>query len=167
MANDFEGHDEKTNDALLVITFMLGDAAFGITASYVQEVARVGDITPVHHAGAEVVGIRNLRGRIVTVIDLCTLLGLGSINSGPENRILIVESMGEPVGLLVDCISDTISVNPGQIQPPPSSVPGNQGRNLLGVWHSGERLIALLEPSSVIMADKMPIRTLSGSTARQ
>jgi purine-binding chemotaxis protein CheW len=164
MASDLDGH---LDDALLVITFMLGNAAFGVTASHVQEVARVGDITPVHHAAPEVVGIRNLRGRIVTVIDLRTRLGLGCINPGPENRILIVDSMGEPVGLLVDCISDTISVYSGQIQPPPSNVPGNQGRNLLGICYSGERLIALLDPSSVMMSEKMPARILTGSTARQ
>ena len=159
--------NEHVDDVLLVITFLLGDAAFGISASHVQEVARAGDITPVHHASAEVVGIRNLRGRIVTVIDLRTRLSLGSIDARPENRILIVESMGEPVGLLVDCITDTISVQPGQLQAPPSNVPGYQGRNLLGVCYSGERLIALLDPASILLPENTAIRTIAGGEARQ
>ncbi len=164
MEKDVNGH---IDDALLVITFLLGDAAFGISASHVQEVARIGDITPVHHASAEVVGIRNLRGRIVTVIDLRTRLSLGSVDSGPDNRILIVESMGEPVGLLVDCITDTISIQPGQLQAPPSNVPGYQGRNLLGVCYSGERLIALLDPATVLLPESTALRTMAGSEARQ
>jgi purine-binding chemotaxis protein CheW len=162
MVGDLDG---RTDDALLVITFLLGDAAFGISAAHVQEVARLGSITPVHHAAFEVVGIRNLRGRIVTVIDLRTRLGLGSVCPGAENRILIVESLGEPIGLLVDCVADTISISPGQILPPPANVPGSQGRNLVGVCHSGERLIALLDPGAVTLPEKLPAAATSEAEA--
>ena len=70
----------------------------------------VGELTPVRHAPDYVAGIRNLRGRIITVIDLCVRLGLGSVEIGPESRILIADWKGEPVGLLVRRVADAIAI---------------------------------------------------------
>ena len=143
----------ETDDALLVATFLLGDAAFGIDAQQVQEVVKAGDITPVHHAPAYVVGIRNLRGRIVTVIDLRVRVDLGSMQPGADTRILIVDWQGEPIGLMVDSVADTIAVGPSDIGSPPSNVHGIQSRNLRGVCRSGDRLVALLDPGAVLQPD--------------
>jgi len=146
--------ESKTSDeALLIASFTLGDAVFGIDAHQVQEVTKAGDITCVHHAPDYVVGIRSLRGRIVTVIDLRIRLNLGRVEIGPESRILIVEGQGEPVGLLVDQVADMITVNAGDIQPAPSNVHGIQGRNLRGVCRGGRRLIALLDLSKVLQIE--------------
>jgi purine-binding chemotaxis protein CheW len=144
---------QSTDDGQLVATFLLGDAAFGIGAAQVQEVVRVGDITPVHHAPPYVVGIRNLRGKIVTVIDLRVRLDLGSMDARADTRILIVDWQGEPIGLMVDSVADTISVNSADIMPPPPNVHGIQSRNLRGVCRSGERLVALLDPGPVLQVD--------------
>jgi purine-binding chemotaxis protein CheW len=142
--------DEQFDNAFLVATFLLGGAAFGISAVHVQEVVRVGDITPVHHASSYVVGIRNLRGRIVTVVDLRVRLGLGVAAMGSDSRILIVDWQGEPVGLLVDSVADTISVEPAGIVPAPPNVHQIQGQYVRGVCRSGERLVALLDPAAVL-----------------
>lgn len=140
-------------DALLVMSFNLGEAVFGIDARQIQEVARVGGITAVRHAPPDVVGIRNLRGHIVTVMDLRTRLGLGSVAISPESRVLIVEAQGEPIGLLVDRVADTINVDAAAIQPAPSNVNGVQGRNLRGVCRGGGRLVALLELATVLQTE--------------
>jgi purine-binding chemotaxis protein CheW len=145
--------EAQGGDNLLVATFMLGESAFGVDTARVQEVVRMGDITPVHHAPNHVVGIRNLRGRIVTVLDLRARLQLGSAEVGPDSRILIVESQGDPVGLLVDRVADTIAVDPARLEPPPPNLHGVQGRHLRGVCHGGDRLVALLDPSAVIEPD--------------
>jgi purine-binding chemotaxis protein CheW len=145
--------DVQANNSLLVATFLLGESAFGVDTARVQEVVRMGDITPVHHAPDYVVGIRNLRGRIVTVVDLRSRLNLGCAEAGPENRILIVESQGDPVGLLVDRVADTITVDPDRLEPPPPNLHGVQARHLRGVCHGGGRLVALLDPGTVLEAD--------------
>ena len=144
---------QPTDDALLVMSFNLGEAVFGIDALQIQEVAKVGGVTCVHHAPADVIGIRNLRGHIVTVIDLRTRLELGRVTPGPENRILIVEGQGEPIGLLVDWIADTINVNPADIQPAPANVHGVQSRNLRGVCRGCGRLVALLDLATVLQLE--------------
>jgi len=150
MANEMR---EQADGGLLMATFMLGEAAFGIDAHEVHEVVKVGDITPVHDAPAYVVGIRNLRGRIVTVIDLCVRLELGSVTAGPENRIFIIDWQNESIGFLVDSVTETISVNPEDMSAPPANLHGVQSRNLRGVCSGGERLVALLDSGSLLLPD--------------
>lgn len=140
----------RSQEKLLAATFLLGQAAFGVDTAQIQEVVRVGDLTPVHRAPDYVVGIRNLRGRIVTVLDLRTRLELGRITTSPDSRVLIVEAQGEPVGLLVDQVADTIEISPADIQPAPSNVNGVQSRHLLGVCRHGTRLVALLDLAAVL-----------------
>ncbi len=152
--SDIEG--SGTGDGLLVTTFLLRKAVFGIDAHQVQEVAKVGDITRVHRAPPEVVGIRNLRGRIVTVMDLGASLGLGTTPSGAENRILIVDGHGESIGLLVESVSDTIATRSEDLAPPPPNLQGVQGRVLRGVCQGGGRLVALLDHQAVLKESCRP-----------
>ena len=111
----------ETAEDLLTATFQLGgdDGIFGIEATLIQEVVMVGELTPVRHAPSYVAGIRNLRGRIITVIDLCVRLGLGAVTIGPESRILIADWKGEPVGLLVDRVDEVVEIEHSAWQPPP------------------------------------------------
>jgi purine-binding chemotaxis protein CheW len=146
-------NDEETSGTPLVVTFLLGHGLFGVGAGQVQEVVRMGELTPVHHAPPHVAGIRNLRGRIVTVVDLAVRLGLGLANGSADNRILIVESQGEPVGLLVDAVADTIAVDDADVVPPPPNINGVQSQNLTGVIRKGDRLVALLALGTVLQTD--------------
>jgi purine-binding chemotaxis protein CheW len=116
-------------------------------------VVMVGEITPVHHAADYVAGIRNLRGRIITVIDLCVRLSLGAVENGPENRILIADWKGEPVGLLVDRVADAVALEAGNLESAPPNLHGLQMQKLRGVFRSGERLVALLDLAAVLGAD--------------
>ena len=155
----------QIQDGLLIATFLLGDASFGIDAQQVQEVTRVGDVTAVHHAPPYVVGIRNLRGRIVTIVDLGARLEQRSVVPNPENRILIVEWQGEQIGLLVDMVTGTMTARQDSIVPPPANLHGIQGKNLLGVCRGGDRLVGLLDLAGVLHANDPLAPTPSGGAA--
>lgn len=146
------GHAPVDAD-LQLATFQVEETIFGIDTAQVQEVVRVGEFTPVHHAPPYVLGLRNLRGRIVTVVDLRVRLELSAATIGPESRILIVDWHGEPVGLLADRVADTIAVDPAQVEPPPPNVDGIQGRNLRGICRNGQELVALLDVEAILDAD--------------
>jgi purine-binding chemotaxis protein CheW len=135
---------------ILISTFFLGDAAFGLDTSHVQEVVRVGDITPVHHAPGFVVGVMNLRGRISTVIDLGSKLELDQVRTGVDTRIFIVDWQGEQIGLLVDRVADAIALDRAELKPAPENVRGVQGRQFQGVFQVEGRLIALLDTAVVL-----------------
>jgi purine-binding chemotaxis protein CheW len=147
--------NSEVGGELLTATFELGsEGLFGIDATLIQEVVMVGEITPVRHAADYVAGIRNLRGRIITVIDLCVRLGLGAVRIDPENRILIADWKGEPVGLLVDRVADAVTLEAGDLEPAPPNLHGVQMQKLRGVFRSGERLAALLDLAAVLGADE-------------
>lgn len=141
--------DETTTDGMLVTRFTVGTASFGLDARLVLEVVKVGDLTRVHNAPAEVLGIRNLRGRIVTVVDMAMHLKLGKVNPDAENRLLIMEHQGEPYGFLVDTVSDATAMPEDALENPPASLAPALRRRLLGVWRQGAQLTAILNPEAL------------------
>ncbi len=131
-------------NTLQLCTFQLGNALFGLDTILVQEIIKIPDITKVYQAPAEILGIINLRGKIVTIIDLAVKLELES-GMEPENRrIIIVENQNEPFGLVVDQISDVIHIDPDELDTAPANVNTTQGRYITGVFRDEERLIAIL-----------------------
>jgi len=143
-------NEGRSEEALLVSVFRLGDAMFGIPAAQIQEVVQMGSVTPVHHAPTSIVGIRNLRGRIVTVIDLGVRLELGEAKRGGESRIMIVDSDGELVGLLVDRVEDTIFLDRESMSPPPPNLGALQQSALRGVYRYSNGLVTLLDHSTIL-----------------
>lgn len=137
-------------DAILHTTFYVRDVYCALPTAEVQEVIRPGQITPVPLGPAHVVGILNLRGKIVTVIDLARRLDLGETLRGDETRALILEHRGEFVGLLVDAISDVQEIRREAIAPPPGNLRGTQGRYFDGVHENGEKLLAVLSVDEVL-----------------
>jgi purine-binding chemotaxis protein CheW len=156
-------HNAAVDDQqLLISTFFVGDAAFGLDTAQVQEVVRVGNITPVHHAPEFVLGVMNLRGRISTVIDLGVKLELDRTETGADGRIFIVDWQGEQIGLLVDRVADAIAVNRADLKPAPENVRGIKGRQFKGIFQIEERLFALLDMAEVLNTEgdttEMPSR---------
>src|SRR2546427_11715560 len=92
----------RKGQAVLLATFRVRHALCALDAAAVQEVIRLGLLTPVRHSPAEVCGIVNLRGKIVTVLDLGLRLGLPKIVPNTESRIFIMEDRNEVIGRLVD-----------------------------------------------------------------
>jgi len=137
--------DGSVEDMLLVVGFTLDKAFFAVEARLVQEVVKVGEITPVFAAPPGVLGIRNLRGRIVTVIDMAAHLGLGGVTTDTGNRLLIMEHQGEFFGFLVDALTDTFTLEAGSIDAAPANLEPELRNRLRGVWRDAERLTAILD----------------------
>src|ERR1043166_9168818 len=96
---------------LLVSTFLLRGAMCGVETHLVEEVVRLQQPTRVAHSPDYVLGVVNLRGKIVTVIDLARKLNLGAVEPGSENRLYIVQDHSESVGLLVDRAADVVELD--------------------------------------------------------
>jgi purine-binding chemotaxis protein CheW len=136
--------------SLLLVIFGLGGAWYGLEASQVQEVILVEDNTVVYHAPQYVRGIINLRGKIVTVLDMETKLGLPSNPIGEDARILIVAWNHEQVGLLVDVVTEVINLGKDQIGPVPLNISEGLSQYLSGVCNNSDRLIGILDLDKVL-----------------
>ena len=136
-------------------TFYVGEALCGMDILKIQEINKLLDMTPVPHAPEYVKGILNLRGQIVTVIDLCRKLGLPEIRiNQAENRNIIVNSENEYVGLLVERISDVVRADWDEVQAPPANIGGVQGKYFEGVYKTDNSLIGILNAEEVLQTHK-------------
>lgn len=135
---------------VLLATFFVRDTLCGLDATGVQEVIRLGPITPVCYAPAQVVGIINLRGKIVTIIDLGLRLGFPAAVAGSDSRIFIIEDCNEFIGLLVDRVDEVVEVERDHWQPAPANVNREQSRFFRGVCRTRGRVITLLDANSIL-----------------
>ena len=141
---------ESGTQVLLLATFFVRDALFGLDASGVQEVIRVESVTSVRHAPAEVAGVMNLRGKIVTLLDLGVILGIGRTAITRESRVFIMEDRNEFLGLLVDRVSEVLEVDHGQEDALPVNISAAQARFFQGICREGGRVIAVLNLKEVL-----------------
>lgn len=131
-------------------TFYVGGALCGINILNIQEINKHFEITRVPQAPEYIEGILNLRGRIVTIVDLGKKLGLAPVNKDKDNRNIIVNSEDEPIGLLVDSISDVVLANQENIEPAPSNIGGVRGKYFQGVLKTEKQLIGILDIDEVL-----------------
>ncbi len=136
---------------LQLATFFLGDYCFGIDLLEIQEINRQRDLTEVPHTAEHVRGVINLRGEVVTVLDLRTMLGLAPLEFTRLTRNIILQSGGEPVGLLVDRLADVVSATTGDLQAPPANVAGVEARCILGVHQTEEQLVVVLRLEELLV----------------
>jgi len=135
-------------------TFLVGDALCGMDILKIQEINKLIDMTSVPQAPSYVLGILNLRGQIITSIDLSRKLGLGETNLSDDPRNIIVNSKGEHIGLLVKKISDVIQADTSKFEPPPSNMGGIQGQFFTGVYKTTDKLIGILDVEKVLRLEE-------------
>jgi purine-binding chemotaxis protein CheW len=149
-------------------TFKLDDRLFGLDLLVVREINQNLDITPVPKANSNIRGLINLRGQIVTIIDLAVKLGMSSKAVSRETHNIILKTEAElaaihqasqnkvlhtcvdQVGFLVDSIGDVVEANEDQIEPPSANVNEAEGRFLAGVLRSDHGLLVLLNLKQVL-----------------
>lgn len=128
------------------VLFTAGPTTYGVPDAFVIEVGRVPKITPVPRVPAWLRGVTNLRGDVMSVIDLRTLLGIDA-TSLHSARLLIVRLTGEAfsLGLLVDAVDQIAAVPPDDLRAPASPLEGPLATYLTGVCRVGDRLVAVLD----------------------
>lgn len=141
---------ETSSEDLEFSTFYVGGALCGINILNIQEINKHFEITKVPQASDDIEGILNLRGRIVTIIDLGKKLGLAPVNKNKDNRNIIVNSEDEHIGLLVDTISDVAIAKKDDIEPAPSNIGGVKGKYFQGVLKTEKQLIGILDIDEVL-----------------
>jgi purine-binding chemotaxis protein CheW len=134
----------------LLATFYVRSAVCALDAARVQEVIRLGAITRVRRSAEAILGIINLRGRIVTVLDAGLPMGFPPIEPTPEARVFIIEDRGEFVGLLVDRVGEVVEMDEELLEPLPGNLSTLQGRYLKGVYRAQDRVIALVQVEEMV-----------------
>lgn len=131
-------------------TFHVGKYLFGVDVALVQEVVRLNQMTPVPLAAPEIAGLINLRGEVLTAVDLRTRLGLPPAENGREPVNVVVRVDDEPVSLLVDEIGGVLEVSQVPFEQTPSTVDERVRDLLIGAYTLPDRLLLALNAARVL-----------------
>ncbi|MGL4094329.1 chemotaxis protein CheW [Agrobacterium cavarae] len=104
---------------LEIIAFKLHDQEFCVRTTTIREIRGWGPATPIPHAPADVLGVMNLRGSVIPIIDLANKLGMKSTEPNERSAIVVAEVHGMAMGLVVDRVSDILTIPEKLLQPVP------------------------------------------------
>ncbi|NIB43179.1 chemotaxis protein CheW [Pseudomaricurvus alkylphenolicus] len=127
------------------VTFKLAGETYGINVMQVQEVLRYSDIAPVPGAPHYVLGIINLRGNVVTVIDTRHRFGLEPGEVTDNTRIVIIEADTHVVGILVDSVAEVVYLRQSEMETAPNVGNEESAKFIQGVCHKNDELLILVE----------------------
>jgi purine-binding chemotaxis protein CheW len=134
-------------------TFYLENDFFGVDVQQVQEVLRYQDQTRVPLAPTAIRGLINLRGQIVTAMDLRCRLGLGERANSALPINVVVRTEDGVVSLLVDEIGDVVEVKDDDFEPPPETVKGVARELIIGTYKLADRLLLILDTDKTVNLD--------------
>ena len=132
------------------VTFHLAGETYGVNVMQVQEVLRYTEIAPVPGAPHYVIGIINLRGNVVTVIDTRNRFGLTPGELTDNTRIVIIEAEKNVVGILVDSVAEVVYLKQSEIETAPNVGNEESAKFIQGVCHKNNELLILIELDKLI-----------------
>lgn len=134
-----------------LVTFSVCDQIFCLRITEINEIRRWSPITILPHAPADVLGVMNLRGAVIPIYDLAARFNLGKAQQGGRS-VVIVSSVGnKPVGLLVDSVSEIISIKNDEIQATPDLGHDGPQSSIQGVIAIEENMVRVIDLQSVIL----------------
>ncbi|MFO7808875.1 chemotaxis protein CheW [Guyparkeria sp.] len=132
------------------VNFTVDDETYALNVLDVQEVLRDAEITPIPGAPNAILGIINLRGNVVTVVDARTFFGLEERTWDENSRIMVIEvASGEIVGLVVDSVAEVIALPQAVVDQAMMAVSDDRARHILGIVPQDEKLIILVDMKSL------------------
>jgi purine-binding chemotaxis protein CheW len=137
--------EQKLDPLMQWVTFRLGGEKYGINVMQVQEVLRIAEIAPVPGAPPYVLGIINLRGNVVTVIDTRSRFGLMSKEADDSTRIVIIESEDHIIGIQVDSVAEVIDLRASEIETAPNVGNEESSKFIQGVTSQENQLLILVD----------------------
>jgi purine-binding chemotaxis protein CheW len=140
---------------LHIVGFRIGRETFGVPISLVHEIVRVPDITSVPDSPDCVEGVINLRGKIVSIVDLRKRFGEKEIQNNKKNRILVAEVENKMVGLIVDAASEVLKLPQSEIEAPPNVFEEGELNYVTGVGKLHNRLIILIDMSKILQRGEL------------
>ena len=141
---------DVNDEVLQWVRFHLEEETYGINVMQVQEVLRYSEIAPVPGAPAYVLGIINLRGNVVTVIDTRTRFGLNSAEVTDNSRIVIIEAEKQVIGILVDSVAEVVYLRSSEIDSAPNIGTEESAKFIQGVSNRDDELLILVDLNKLL-----------------
>lgn len=144
--------DEATaqTNQLEFVTLVAGEQSFCIEITLIREIRRWSPVTVLPHSPDHVLGVMNLRGAVIPIIDLAAKLGFEPIEPTARHVIIIVAMNSRIIGLLVDSVSEIISIGADEVRETPMVREDETSNSIQGVIMLGEDMTRIINLDSVI-----------------
>ena len=143
------------NRELHIVGFQVGRETYGVSIKSLHEIVRVPEITAVPDAPDYLEGVINLRGKIVSVMDLRKRFGEKQVALKKQNRILVVEHAGRLAGLIVDAASEVLKIPVEDVEPPPAVFQDGGLNCVTGLGKVKGRLVVLLDMNKLLAPESL------------
>jgi purine-binding chemotaxis protein CheW len=140
-----KGIQTQTEELFQLVSFTIGQEEFGLDIQRIQEINRMVEITRVPNSPEFVVGVINLRGKVIPIIDLRKRFGFPPKDSDKNTRIIVVELDNMVVGFVVDAVREVIRIPKNITEPPPAIIAGIGSEYITSVAKMDNRLLILLD----------------------
>jgi purine-binding chemotaxis protein CheW len=147
--------NEQTQGAFEALAFTLGNEEYGINILKVQEIRGYDAVTKIANAPEFIKGVINLRGIIVPIVDMRIKFNLGSPTYDQFTVVIILNIADRVVGMVVDSVSDVITLNSGQIKPAPEMGSALNTDYLIGLGTIDERMVILVDIDRLMSGAEM------------
>lgn len=155
-ASQSSAQAQTNNETSRFLIFSLNGEEYAVPLLKVKEVIALTDITPVPYSPPHFKGIMNLRGQVISVVDLRLKLKMSKAESSSETAIIIVDLGFLSLGVIVDSVESVLAVGHSDIQPPPE-VGGANTNYIKGVTRKDKKLILLLDIESVLSVEDLKV----------
>jgi purine-binding chemotaxis protein CheW len=143
------------SDEEQLVVFELADESYGVDIGAVNTIIRMQEITEIPRSPEFVEGVINLRGSIIPVIDLRKRFSLPVGEETKASRIVVVETSGQLIGMVVDAVSETLRLQQDAIEPPSPIVTSVDSEYVRGVGKLENRLVILLDLDKVLSSKEL------------
>jgi len=133
------------------VVFRLGKEEYGFDVTKVREIQTMESITIVHGSAEYIEGVMNLRGKLVTVINMRKRFGMDAGERQREAKIVVVDASDAPVGFIVDEVTEVAQITDAEVEKVPSHIATKiESEYVVGIAKRDDRLITLIDPLKVL-----------------
>ncbi len=143
-------HEAASGDLIEYVTVMITDQLFGLPIGRVQDVFMLDRMTRVPLSAPEIAGVLNLRGRIVTAVDMRRRLGLPDRDESKPPMAIGIDSKGESYGLIIDSVGEVLKLVDSDIEPNPVNLDAGLARIAAGVYRLDGQLLVVLDVDRIL-----------------
>ena len=136
------------------VTFSVAEQVFCLRITQIREIRRWSPVTILPHAPAYVLGVMNLRGAVIPICDLAVRLGLQRTDDSERNVVVVVNINGNLLGLLVESVSEIISIDPEEVQDTPSVDSRDTKEFVQGIISKDGQMVRIVDLNSVGLSDQ-------------
>lgn len=145
----------KTATSSQIVCFKIGHEEYGLDILKVQEILRIPKITKLPKSADYIMGVIDLRGKVIPIIDLGRRFKIDVSSTSDEQRAIVVNIKEKKVGLAIDSVSHVIKIDEKDIEPPPPIIKGISGRYIIGIAKVESGFVIILDIEQIFSIEEL------------